>query len=463
MASLLGNNCLEAAYHTRAIELKSLVLSKLWNEDDKFFETMHRDATETVGIREEIGFLPWYFGLPDVDSGYEVAWAQLIDPDGFHAPYGPTTCERRHPGFTAVDTCCRWDGTSWPYATAQTLIAFANLLNEYACQQPDDGHQDGSLPVDESNYFDLLKRFTQTHYKQTPQGEIPWVGESVNPFTGEWTTSTEDYMHSSYTDLVISGLVGLRPRADNVVEVNPLVPADHWDYFALDNVQYHGHELKIVYDRDGTHYGMGQGLSIFVDGQRVAHCSDSKLRRLTANLPEPDDHQTAIHPIEDAIPPGTNVNDLTVTVSNSLGSDPGINAIKNEESTIWSGIDTGQSEDRIQVTFPETRTLRALSIEFTDIRRTTIPDRYEVQYRVSGTWKRIPEQQTIPTTPTKGTNFVVFNEITTDRVRIYCDTGDGMYYDAKASGIVSLNWYADLSGLPVTETFTDYRPDNDVK
>ncbi len=27
------------------------------------------------------------------------AWAQLMDPRGFFAPFGPTTAERRHPGF----------------------------------------------------------------------------------------------------------------------------------------------------------------------------------------------------------------------------------------------------------------------------------------------------------------------------------------------------------------------------
>jgi hypothetical protein len=31
-------------------------------------------------------------------------------------------------------------------------------------------------------------------------------------------------INSSYADLVITGIVGLRPRADNVVEVHPLLP-----------------------------------------------------------------------------------------------------------------------------------------------------------------------------------------------------------------------------------------------
>ena len=37
------------------------------------------------------------------------------------------------------------------------------------------------------------------------------------------------YNHSSFCDLVITGLVGLRPRADDLLEMNPLIPAGTWD------------------------------------------------------------------------------------------------------------------------------------------------------------------------------------------------------------------------------------------
>ena len=59
----------------------------------------------------------------------------------------------------------------------------------------------------------------------------------------------------------------LRSRADKTIEVNPLLPKDKWDYFCLDNVLYHGHNLTIVWDRDGSRYHVGKGLKVFVDGQ----------------------------------------------------------------------------------------------------------------------------------------------------------------------------------------------------
>jgi hypothetical protein len=87
------------------------------------------DALVAVKTREAIGFVPWYFNLPD--GGYEIAWKHLMDPKGFFAPFGPTTAERRDPTFMTREDNTPWDGQSWPFATTQTLVAMANLLNNY--------------------------------------------------------------------------------------------------------------------------------------------------------------------------------------------------------------------------------------------------------------------------------------------------------------------------------------------
>ena len=67
----------------------------------------------------------------------------------------------------------------------------------------------------------------------------------------------KDYNHSGYCDLIISGLMGIRPRSDNTLEINPLVPEGLWDYFCIDEVPYHGHQLAVIYDKTGQHYQKG--------------------------------------------------------------------------------------------------------------------------------------------------------------------------------------------------------------
>jgi hypothetical protein len=78
-------------------------------------------------------------------------------------------------------------------------------------------------------------------------------------------------INSSYADLVITGIVGLRPRADNVVEVHPLLPDGVWDWFCLDNVLYHGRTLTILWDKTGEKFHKGKGLRVLSDGREIAH------------------------------------------------------------------------------------------------------------------------------------------------------------------------------------------------
>ena len=200
------------------------------------------------------------------------------------APYGPTTAEQRDPQFMAAhDHDCLWNGPSWPYATTQTLMAMANLLNNY--QQHVIGRGD---------YLNLLLTYARSQYKDSK----PWVAEDLDARTGNWIVDLPRsvyYNHSAFCDLVITGLVGLRPRADNTVEINPLVPENAWDYFCLDGVPYHGHSLTIFYDKTGTRYHHGTGLQLFVDGTAVAAAS-SLNQRLVAQLPQDKPNAAAQSP-----------------------------------------------------------------------------------------------------------------------------------------------------------------------
>ena len=82
--------------------------------------------------------------------------------------------------------------------------------------------------------------------------------------------------------MIITGLVGLRPRADQTVEVNPLAP-DDWPYFALDRIAYHGRTLTILWDKTGQRYGRGRGLRVLADGREIA--AADQLTRVAGKLP----------------------------------------------------------------------------------------------------------------------------------------------------------------------------------
>ena len=100
---------------------------------------------------------------------------------------------------------------------------------------------------------------------------------------GEWDWQRGyAYLHSTFCDLVITGLVGLRPRSDALLVINPLVP-EGVEWFAIDNLLYHGINLSISWDQHGAKYGLGHGLHVWADGQLVAH--SSSLQSLSMRLP----------------------------------------------------------------------------------------------------------------------------------------------------------------------------------
>jgi hypothetical protein len=272
IARLAGRAELADEFNKKAAEIRRLAQERLWNADAKFFEARQEDGAWS-DVREELGFIPWYFGLPEAGRGMETAWAQLTDPAGFRAPFGITTAERRHPAFRTHGVGkCEWDGAVWPFATSQSLTALANALRDYP-----------PSPISARDYFDAFLTYVHSqHYDG-----LPYIGEYLDETTGKWLKGHDPrsryYNHSTFVDLLITGVVGLRPRADDVVEVSPLLPPDAWDWFCLDGLPYHGRALTILWDRNGARYGRGAGLQVLADGKPVARAE--KLEHITGRPP----------------------------------------------------------------------------------------------------------------------------------------------------------------------------------
>jgi hypothetical protein len=269
IAGMAGDQSASVSFHAKADTLKKLIEEKLWNPESQFFETVKEDGS-FAKVREEIGFIPWYFNLPE--KKYEQAWAQVKSEQSFLAPYGLTTAERSHPQFRTHGCCkCEWDGAIWPFATSQTLTSMANWIN-----------QGEESVVNDSVYFRHLELYVESQYKRGR----PYVGEYLDEVTGYWLKGDEErsryYNHSTFNDLIITGLLGLRPRADQQIEVNPLIPEGKWNWFCLDNVLYHGKTVTIFWDKDGSKYGRGKGLVVLVYGEEVGR--SAHLQRLVCKM-----------------------------------------------------------------------------------------------------------------------------------------------------------------------------------
>ncbi len=454
-ARLLEDEAKAADYAERAARLKRRVQEELWDPAREFFfHQFARDEKDGIAAktltyqtgphagsphgRELLGYVPWQFNLPD--PGYEAAWKFLMDPEFFFAPYGPTTVERSDPLFFVSPRCCVWSGNQWPYATSQTLVAMANLLNNY----------DQDL-VDKDDYFALLRTYS---LDQRLAGR-PFIAEAANPDDGSWDGHntlyhSEHYFHSSYVDLVITGLVGLRPRSDDTLEVNPLVP-DDWEYFALDDVSYHGHRLAIMWDRDGSRYGWGAGLSVVLDGERLT--TVPAVGRLLVPLPARPlvsgeiarPHNVAAHNEGGYYP--------HVSASFSAPTTPPFYAIDGNywyhrlPSNRWTTVGSPNEQDWIAVDFGVERTVEAVKLYFlADDDGIAPPVGYDVQMWRNEQWMTIPGQRRRPNRAAgRRANVVGFPEITTSRLRVQLTHAPG-----SASGLTELEAWGSAS-LPLAE------------
>jgi hypothetical protein len=283
LAAMASKPSLAKEFERKAATLGMLIQEQLWDDKAKFFK-VRLESGELSDAREAIGFVPWMFDVPFFQRHYE-SFAPFNKAAGFSAPYGITTAERAHPRFRSrgVGTCA-WDGAVWPFATCQTLYALANCLRQADGGDPGNwvpfpaslssfGDRKGvaafsNIPVCGGDYFSAFLTYVKS---QHADGK-PYIGEYLDEVSGQWINRNHCsafYNHSTFADLLITGIIGLQPRQGDELFLFPLLPPDTWDWFCLSGVRYHDRVLTICWDKDGTRYGGGQGLAVFADGKEL--------------------------------------------------------------------------------------------------------------------------------------------------------------------------------------------------
>ncbi|RDW68796.1 uncharacterized protein DSM5745_08556 [Aspergillus mulundensis] len=290
LAALSGNEQLSATYAATAETLKNLTQTHLWNTTlihfiDRFYVT-NENVTywDPIRGRELVGYVPWTHDLPDDSAAYASAWTHILDANELAGSHGLRTNEpsyefyMRQYRYEGSSPECQWNGPAWPYQITQVLTALANVLDHYPVSS-------AAGVISKKDYNALLAQYAELHYNPS-YGGILNLEEDYNADTGVpivGLARSPHYFHSGFVDQVISGFVGVRPAAEDVLDVNPL--ADDVAYFRLQDVLYHGHNVSIQWDADGSRYA-AQGLRVEVDGEVVAR--SDKLTRLSVDITRVD-------------------------------------------------------------------------------------------------------------------------------------------------------------------------------
>ena len=423
LAGSLGNDAIAKQYADKARALKRKLQTWLWDPDRSFF--MHRwrydefadgDVKghrsiragsliwETNSIRQGVGFQPqelgqgkgrelfayqlWRYGIPDDNdeqdaaTGFARAWRFLTDPESFAGKYGPRTAEKNDPWYSVIYGECRHNGQTWPFHTSRLLAGGAVLLNDYYHHKA----------FSRSDWYSIFRAYTALHRN----GNDPFIAESHDPDRPQWTELRPigfHYFHSSFVDLVLTGVVGLRPRRDNRLEINPLAPPE-WDFFAAENILYHGRKLTIFWDRDGTRYGRGEGLQVLVDGRVLTR--SKQLTRLILSLPE---EQTVVRSVTEfnfAVNAEAEPFPLALA-SHHHPDDPPSNAVDGsiwfdaEPSKRWTTRGSVNRSQWFEIQFGRARTVHRVELFFCeDDFGVQPPMQTDLEYWQAGQWHSLP-------------------------------------------------------------------------
>ena len=270
-----------------AAKIARAVIGKMWQPDKKFFYSLRTADHALADVKEVIGVYPFYFGMVPWGQGFESAWASILDPAQFWTKWPVASASKECPAYSQHNwpndgraAGCMWNGPTWPHANSLVLTAMARTLRATR------DHRVSNSPLKQEHLWRSSPHSPEAQYRNQDIRH-PWTGEFYNGETGQWKTAERDYNHSTWLDILIPELIGLVPRDDDVLEVDPLLPEDALRYFLLDGQRYHGHDVTIVWDapRPGSADFLGdgrKGLDVFVDGKLAA--SAHALSRMRVDL-----------------------------------------------------------------------------------------------------------------------------------------------------------------------------------
>ncbi|GAA1022311.1 carbohydrate-binding protein [Acrocarpospora pleiomorpha] len=133
-----------------------------------------------------------------------------------------------------------------------------------------------------------LRHYDPTHKYITPEYAkrlLDWMAWSIYPgadvrvpnqaeYYSNWNATAKTYnrnnpnhvMLGNMNYIFVEDMAGLQPRSDDKIELWPIKFG--YEHFMVNNLRYHGQDVTIVWDPDGSKYGLGAGYSLFVNGEK---------------------------------------------------------------------------------------------------------------------------------------------------------------------------------------------------
>lgn len=270
LLAVLGDDSGATHYNAVADTIRDAAVSVMWDAPNRFFYSVEPDTHKKAMVKEIIGVYPFYFSMFEGMDGapYLSAWESILDREQFWTPWPVASASQQCLAYSQDDEFfgksvggCMWNGPTWPHANSIVLSAMAATLREYP-----------QSPLRVASLFGLFRSYTHAQYYKKDL-QFPWTGEFYNGVTGEWRTDQRDYNHSTYLDILIADIAGLRPREDDTLEFHPLIDPSMGP-FVIDGIRYHDRDVTIAWapatSPNPTPDNL-KGFRVYVDGALRHH------------------------------------------------------------------------------------------------------------------------------------------------------------------------------------------------
>lgn len=273
------------AMQKTADNIKQDLLNKLWDNENKLIrhQFIGRHNGELAKYKEINNYYPYSVGLMptqgsvDYTENYDEALRLFADSQEFPI----------FPFFTAnqADKAA----LNFPGSNNFSIINATPLLQIYSAGIRD-YHADDNGYISAEQFKKLLYWVAFAHYQggdnRYPDQNEFWnmdnnaAGSTIPEKNADASKNGGKVTYRSWihhTQLgttnwtMIEDVAGMVPRQDSVIELNPIaIPG--WDHFTVNNLRYHGMDVSIVWNNDGT-YQAPKGYTLYINGQ-VAFTAD---------------------------------------------------------------------------------------------------------------------------------------------------------------------------------------------
>ncbi len=256
-----------------ADRIRAAVVGRLWSQEMRMFLAGTSHGATSGGTQNPLTEAERDL-IPAKESNLYDVYAQNLIPFEEHETYVDGFRFLRYgdnfpifPFYTAN----QWDKTKFGVGGSNNFSNI-NFTVQYRAVRSALRHYDPEQKYVTPEYAARLLNWMA--WSIYPNGDARVANQAE--YYSNWNPATRTYnrnnpnhiMLGNMNYIYVEDMGGIQPRSDDVIELWPIDLG--YEHFMVNNLRYHGKDVTIVWDEDGSHYGLGAGYSLFVDGEKKA-------------------------------------------------------------------------------------------------------------------------------------------------------------------------------------------------